>query len=65
MKKRAFVQFDMNYFNAKFRPYFNPKIEPCNNQRGNYVIKFSISYHEYFWLRKDAKAFLKNYTKEL
>ena len=65
MKKRPFVQFHMNYFNRKFKELFNPKIETCNNERGNYVIKLSISHHEYFWLRKDAKVFIKNYTKEI
>lgn len=65
MKKKPFIQFDMNFFNAKFKPHFNPKIETCNNERGNYVIKLSISHHEHFWERKDAVEFIKNYSKEL
>jgi len=65
VKKKPFVNFHMNYFNRKFKDLFNPKIIPCRSEHGDYKIILSETHTEYFWLRKDAKEFIKNYTKEI
>ena len=53
---------DMNKF---FTGFINLKIQTCKSARGDYVVKLSASHHEYFWERKDAKEFIKNYSKEI
>ena len=65
LMKKQYVQFHMNYFNRKFKEHFTPKIQTCQSVHGNYKIQISAVHVEYFWLRKDAKEFIKNFTKEI
>ena len=55
----------MELFNEHFKQFFNPKIETCRSEKGDYVIKLSETDHRYFWERKDAREFIKNLTKEI
>lgn len=55
----------MKPINELVKEFFNPKIEICNSVHGKYVIKLSANNHQHFHEKKDARDFIKNYTKEI
>jgi len=55
----------MQEMNDYLKRLFNPRIEPCFSPYGDYKVQLSETHTEYFWLRKDAREFIKNFTKEI
>jgi hypothetical protein len=54
----------MKVRNYIFKPFFSPKIEICNSPYGKYMVILSENHHKYFEEKKDAREFIKNFTKE-